>query len=328
MSRGSGSPWLAAPTWTVDAARFRDTCERLRAALEAPVVSRSDGAGQAMALGHDRAAIGASLHAVLAAVDGVDLNAVRARSSMVREFRSTEHAERLSRLMRDLGGALQSYVAGVLGPTKIGLIRRLLGSPAPDVLRILGREDHENSHSDLIAWLLNPRRAPVVALHALRRLTARLDNGARWGAVLADAVADQAVSVRREFVLHGRDAVELRRVDIVVTGPRFILAIENKVWASEHSDQTSAYQTWLDELGAPELRAGLFLSPDGKAATAREFCAASYLDLVDALLEGPSRASITQAEEIVLASYLKTLARGVIPVEMRAAVAACPPEEP
>lgn len=325
MSSGGGSPWLSAPTWTVDAGRFRDTCDRLRAALAAPVMPRSDAAGQA--LGHDRAAIATSLRDVLAAVDGVDLEAVRARSSMVKEFRSTEHAQRLGGLMSTLEGALQRYVASVLGPTKTRVIKRLLGSPAPDVLRILGREDHENSHSDLIAWLLSPRRAPVVALHALRRLTSRMGNAGRWAEVLADAVADEAVSVRREFVLHGRDAVEQRRIDIVVSGPRFILAIENKVWASEHTDQTAAYWTWLDELGGPELRGGIFLSPDGRVATAREFLAVSYLDLVDALIEGPSRASITQAEEIVLASYLKTLARGVIPVEMRAAVASCPSEE-
>ena len=210
MSSGGGSPWLSAPTWTVDAGRFRDTCDRLRAALAAPVMPRSDAAGQA--LGHDRAAIATSLRDVLAAVDGVDLEAVRARSSMVKEFRSTEHAQRLGGLMSTLEGALQRYVASVLGPTKTRVIKRLLGSPAPDVLRILGREDHENSHSDLIAWLLSPRRAPVVALHALRRLTSRMGNAGRWAEVLADAVADEAVSVRREFVLHGRDAVEQRRI--------------------------------------------------------------------------------------------------------------------
>lgn len=279
-------------------------------------------------LPHDQSAIAASVREVLAAVDSVDVEAVRARSSMVREFRSTEHAQRLSALMGSLQVALQRHVAGVLGPTKTTAVRRLLDSPAPDVLRILGREDHENSHSDLIAWLLNPRRAPVIALHALRRLTARLDDAATWASALADAVADDAVSVRREYILHGRDLVEQRRIDIVVSGPRFVLAIENKVWANEHTDQTVAYRTWLDELGAPELRAGLFLSPDGRTAAAPTFAPVSYLDLVDALLDGPARASITQAEEIVLASYLKTLARGVIPVEMRAAVASCTTEEP
>jgi len=267
---------------------------------------------------HDHKAIAESLRYILNRLDGVDLAATRALSGVVREFRSETHANQLRELFEQFDAALRKRVSDILGPARIAVVAQLLASPAPDILRILGREDHENSHSDLVAWLLNPHRAPVVALHALRKLTAGLAEPERWASAIADAVADDALSVRRELViareLAGSD--ELDRVDIVISGPGFVLAIENKVWAREHSDQTGSYWSWLE--GLTGLRGGLFLSPAGVAATSGQFVSISYLDLVVALVDGPSRAAITQGEEIVLASYLKTLARGIIPVDMRA----------
>lgn len=318
MKGDPSAGWLAAPTWMVDAARLRDTCARLRSALDE---ARLPPRGLPVeAVLHDSRRIAASLREVLASVDRADLKVVGARSGVVREFRPAAQAVHLRGLFDGLQHGLRQYVSGVLGETKIAAIHRLLRSPAPDVLRILGREDHENSHSDLIAWLLNPRRAPVIALHALRRLTTRLCDPGRWAAALADAVADDCVSVRREVVV-GREFTgddDLCRVDIVISGPAFVLAIENKVWAREHADQTRTYAAWMERCAG--LRGGLFLSPSGAAAGSEAFTSVSYLELVDALVDGPSRASITLSEEIVLASYLKTLARGIIPVEMRAVV--------
>ena len=315
--RGETSPgWLAAPTWLVNGAKLRETLDELRAALAAPPLLVRATTGETLV--HDHKAIGESLRFVLDRLATVDLTATQALSGVVREFRSESLASHLRALFDDLERGLSSRVAGILGPTKIKTVGRLLTSPAPDVLRILGREHDENSHSDLIAWLLDPRRAPIVALHALRQLTSHLAEPERWATCLADAVADDSVSVRREFVI-GRElagADDLCRIDIAITGPGFILAIENKVWAREHNDQTRTYWRWLE--GCRGLRAGLLVSPSGIAAVSSEFQPLSYLHLVSALAEGPSRAAITASEEIVLASYLKTLARRTIPVEMRA----------
>ena len=102
----------------------------------------------------------------------------------------------------------------------------------------------------------------------------------------------------------------------MLSGPGFILAIENKVWSQEHSDQTNTYWAWMQPISG--RKGGLFLSPSGLTAACPDFKPISYLELVECLLEGAANESLGQAEEIVLASYLKTLAREVIPVEMRA----------
>lgn len=304
---------LATASLGLDARDLRETLDRLHVALERPTIPGI----AAGALVHDRQAVTESVKQILDRLSSVDLKAVRALSSVVREYRTEHDATELRAVFAGLQSGWRERVQRILGANRIPIVARLLSSPAPDVMRILGREDDENAHSDLIAWLLNPRKAPVVAPHALRRLVARLD-GDLWRSRMADAVATDSISVRREVVVSrefcGGD--DLARVDITISGPGLLLLIENKVWSSEHSDQTRTYWDWVKSMRC--LRGGLILSPSGIAASCPEFKSISYLELVNCLVEGALVAPLSDSEEIVLASYLKTLARKIIQVEMRA----------
>lgn len=306
---------LSSATLTMDARRLRDSLDHLRTALARPFeLPSSPSAGT---LARDRQELTQRLGLLLRRLDDIDLTAVQALSGLVREYRTEHQTEHLRSMFEQLQRGWRDRVRRILGPHQLPVVARLLASPAPDLLHILGREDDENSHSDLIAWLLTPRRAPIIAPHALRRLADRLGDEA-WKSALADAVATGTLSVRREVVLArelgGGD--DLARVDLALFGPGFVLAIENKVWSKEHGDQTTAYWRWLEPLRC--LRAGIFLSPSGMNAACPEFRPVSYLELVSYLVEGASIAPISNSEEIVLASYLKTLAREIISVELRA----------
>ncbi len=301
---------------SVDAAALKETLDRLRVSLERPAVLIL-GSG---VLGHDRQRITTSVKELLAHIDKTDLSAVQALSGLVREFRPQSQAESLRKLFASLQEGWREFITRSLGKAKLLALYKLLESPTPDLLRILGREDHENSHSDLVAWLLNPKRAPTVAKYALFALTDNLSDAERWRQCIEGAVSADLVSVRREMLI-GRELAgsdDLCRVDIVVSGPGFVLAIENKVWAQEHWDQTSLYWTWLEKMSC--LRAGLILSPGGLTAASSQFAPVSYIGLLSALLEGPARSDISAAEEIVLSSYLKTLQRYILPVEIKAAI--------
>jgi len=302
----------AAAAWMVDAPALAETLDQLRAALSRPISVMN------RAFGHDREQLAASLRVIFGALDKIDLSAARAMSGFVREFRPHGEAQRLQELFRDLEDALQERVNRILGPQRLLVAARLLASPSPDLLRILGREHDENSHSDLIAWLLTPRRAPTIAPSALRRLTSLFEDANRWHVKIEAAIASDLISVRREVHL-GRElagADDLCRIDVFVCGPGFVLAIENKVWSSEHSDQTTTYWGWLEPMEG--LRGGLFVSPGGLTAGCPSFRSVSYMELLAALLEGPATSPMDPTEEIVLGSYLKTLARYILPVEMRA----------
>jgi hypothetical protein len=124
--------------------------------------------------------------------------------------------------------------------------------------------------------------------------------------------------VRREVTI-GREWAEEEsadRLDLLISGPRFVLAIENKLWAREHTRQTDSYWRWLSRL--PILHGGLFLSPTGRAPLSPGFRPVSYLDLLACLLEGPATgATLGEAERIVLISYIRTLATRVLRIELR-----------
>jgi hypothetical protein len=297
----------------VDEKELRSTLDKLRDALSRPIGVTGS------ALGHDRQQIASSIRSILDRVDMMDLAATRVMSEFVREFRPTAQVEQLRDLFRVLHVGWRQRVTRILGVDKLLAAKRLLASPSPDLLRILGREDDENSHSDLIAWLLTPKRAPIVAPLTLRRLVSVLEDSDQWNARL-DAAGDDLISVRREVHL-GRelaDSDDLCRIDILVCGPGFVLALENKVWSHEHSDQTTTYWSWLAPMAC--LKGGLFISPSGLTASCERFVPISYMELLSALLEAPASRAVMPTEEIVLASYLKTLARSILPVEMRAIV--------
>jgi hypothetical protein len=305
---------LASATLGVDATVLRMTLDQLRAGLKRPYGLSS---APTAALALDHRAIADRVRHVLDRLRAVDLAAIQALSGIVSEYRTDLHARQLREVFAGLQRGWRARVYSVLGAEMVATAARLLTSPAPDLLRILGKEDDENAHSDLIAWLLNPRTAPVVAPHALFRLAARFEDE-RWRRRLENAIKAESISVRREVVI-ARDFCagdDLARVDISISGPGFILAIENKVWSREHDDQTQVYWDWIEPMRG--LRGGLFLSPSGIAAGCSQFHAVSYLELVSCLVEGASKGPISESEEIVLASYLKTLARDITQVEMRA----------
>src|SRR4029453_15493377 len=95
------------------------------------------------------------------------------------------------------------------------------------------------------------------------------------------------------------------RPDLVISGPGFLLCLENKVSAREHSGQTASYWRWLWKVTG--LRGGLFLSPAGLAPASEGFRAVSYMDLLACLLEGAADHGVDSAEEAVPASFVKHL---------------------
>ena len=212
----------------------------------------------------------------------------------------------------------QKKVFKTLGAAKIGTARDLLAGPAPNFLEILDLGNDENRHSAVIRWLLDPRCAPTVAPPALGALAARLDDPLVWVTEIRRAIDADSLSVHREYTIayEWTDESRLDRIDIVISSPRFVLAVENKVWAREHSEQTRSYWDWLSRL--PVRRAGIFLSPSGFPPASDAFKAVSYLELLACFLEGLLHSTPTREEQLVLSGYVKMLAAGILISELRA----------
>jgi hypothetical protein len=73
-----------------------------------------------------------------------------------------------------------------------------------------------------------------------------------------EALANDSLSVRTEYTIarEWTDEKRLDRIDIVVSGPRCVLVIENKIRAREHDAQTRSCWAWLDPLPLLRRRRG------------------------------------------------------------------------
>lgn len=251
------------------------------------------------------------------------VDAVHRRDPLVSDppaARDPRLAPTISRLTTQLRDTYLAWLGARLDSRKMAVLHSLLSHPVPDLLDILGKTDEENAHSDVIRWLLDPREARVIApatLHALVELLFQPKEWQEWHTLISDAVRRHTLSVRREYVIPTEDANEegQGRIDLLISGRDFRLVIENKVGSDEHDNQTVLYWEWLEKEPV-KLKGGMFLTRVGFPAQDRHFKPLSYIDLVSCLLEGPAQTQVEGVEEAVLASYVKTLAAGVLQQEL------------
>ena len=170
-----------------------------------------------------------------------------------------------------------------------------------DFLGIIGRADDENTHSRILAWLLDPTRRHGLGFGLVRRL---LEHCSGEPVPAAPAVRMVKFSEWR----HGREA------DLVVWGEEFTLIIENKVHADEQPDQCDdLYENFKNEI-APRF---LFLTPNGRppgTATTpcaeRAFRTVSWPEvgaMIEAALREPRPGTEAAGAVDVVENYLRTV---------------------
>ena len=301
---------------TPDAAELGKTLAAMRDALSRSPLPQSYGAPPILAA--DLKDLVQRLEATLRVIRGSDLR--RLLTADMRGLDDRISALRLGATLNRLRDVLLREMLGHLGEDGARALVSLLEDPAPDFLTLLRSQENENAHSDVIRWLLDPREAPNVAPALLRAMASTLPETTSWLDRIEVAIRTGHLSVRRE-VLIGKETAEptaADRIDIVVSGADFSLAIENKVWSQEHHDQTTTYWHWLERLPAGFLRAGVFLSPEGLPASCKEFRPLSYVQLLGLLVQASRHRTLRPAERAVLAGYAKALANGVLGRQIRA----------
>ena len=190
-----------------------------------------------------------------------------------------------------------------------------------DALALLGVSRLEETHSDVLAWLLNPRENHLMGDYFLRNFLLETK------AVTAEQLRDIDLSnteVRREWynVVDG----ETGFLDILILNEnaKFACGIENKVFSSEHSEQLTRYRKALKGQYGNYSRSHVFLTRHGsapkRAKEQRRWTPVDYgtiLQLVEQTLEHWGGRG---AEQVVafLRQYEKTLRRRIVPdTEMR-----------
>ena len=180
-----------------------------------------------------------------------------------------------------------------------------------DALRLDGSEEF---HSNLLAWLLDPRGSHGLADHFLQRFLA-----ASGAARAIPAAHRPSTVVRREKSLecHG----EYGRLDIWIFNgdANFVCAVENKIWATESGNQLAWYRRVLacDYPGQPVHR--VFLTPRGVPPDDPEerehWTIMSYTDILRLIGETMAAAGDAANEDVLafLRQYAITLRRNIVP---------------
>ncbi len=136
------------------------------------------------------------------------------------------------------------------------------------VLRGSGEET--GLHSAWLAYLLNPKAEHDCGslfldmfVETLKEKGVELHDGTRDELQKINNFNGDKAEVKSEFWFkHGR-------IDILISSPGSVIAIENKIWAYEQPDQISRYIKYLTSMNVKGEKIVLYLTPEGKkSATA------------------------------------------------------------
>ena len=178
---------------------------------------------------------------------------------------------------------------------------RLWVTGPSDFLDIIGLARHENTHSRMLKWLLNPTGRHGLGCALVRRLVEYCDV----------KLVPAHLAVRKVTFSQWRND---READLVVWSKDFTLVIENKVDAPEQPRQCDDLYANFKTENAPLF---LFLTPDGRpprTATApcaqRSFKTLSWPQvraMIETALNESRPASRAAVAVDVVGNYLRTL---------------------
>ena len=190
-----------------------------------------------------------------------------------------------------------------------------------DAFAFLGISGSEEVHSNILAWLLDPRGNHSVGDLFLRKFLRET------GVATCEQVRTMNWSntiVQREWrnVVDG----ETGFLDILIlnVGAKFVCAIENKLFSGEHSEQLTRYRRALEQEYRAFSRRHLFLSPQGTSPESpgeHKFWKAVDYGTILRLVEKTLDRGVEPRNEDVTAflrQYATTLRRRIVPdIEMK-----------
>lgn len=179
-----------------------------------------------------------------------------------------------------------------------------------NIFEVLGLTRAEIKHSNFLAWLLDPTQSHGAGDNFLK-------------AVLMDISSESsAPGFPRPLDFYGASLEDARvwrerlRVDILVycENPSCIVAIENKIGATEHKDQLKIYADKIQDRYRDVPTVFVYLTPEGDQPTDSRWIAYSYSNLQEAL--GRARATTDWTPDnqasVLLDDYLRILESEVL----------------
>jgi hypothetical protein len=184
-----------------------------------------------------------------------------------------------------------------------------------NIFRVLRAARHEIRHSNMLAWFLNPDETHGLGARFLRRWLMRIVHDADQDIVVRlhlpspieiDALDIDSVEVARES-----DNIDLLLVIRTVSGAFWVICIENKVEAAQHSNQLRRYREVVERRYADaEHLFFVFLTKHDEEPEDSGFVTSSY-EVIEGVLRSclKERDDMIGSEPLFLATqYLELLA--------------------
>ena len=185
-----------------------------------------------------------------------------------------------------------------------------------DAFSFLGLSRVEKTHSDILAWLLNPREKHGAGDYFLRDFL-----GEAVGATVQEVRSYDwsGTTVRKEWPNEVDGTPGFLDILVLNQEENFVCAVENKISSEEHSEQLTRYRKAVKARYPNARRIHLFLSPAGTPPFRPEDRAfwipvdyGKVLKSVEATLrEGVDREN--HAVATFLRQYTATLRRNIVP---------------
>jgi hypothetical protein len=197
-------------------------------------------------------------------------------SALIQRFQSLidGHANLKSMEANRLTNVLGTLVPGFLAEREKWAELQRKTADDFNLFRVIGVEAKEVIHSKLLAWILDPQIEGGTHAQGNRGLRLFVEEFARELRTSGDdASAHADADFWVDFEVRGQEA----RVDIEIAAHgKFLIQIENKIYAAEGDDQTN--REWRDlqarrkQLGVPESHChAIFLTLDGSLASNDHF---------------------------------------------------------
>lgn len=181
-----------------------------------------------------------------------------------------------------------------------------------NTFRVLGIEDMEIRHSNMLAWILTPNESHGLQDQFLRRYLMHVSNeteNAFLEPVEIDSVQIYGVEVLREW-----QNIDLL-IDLGTSDGKWLVVIENKVNSKQHSNQLKRYREIVEQAYPEHKKFYLLLSKHNEEPDDDAYVSTSY-ELVHRALSSCIKefsSSIGSEPAVLLKNYLSLLEQKFMP---------------
>ena len=197
---------------------------------------------------------------------------------------------------------------------------------------ILGASRKELAHSNFLAWMLNPNESHVLRDYPLKKFFELLviyskEKQLKAYKELYNSIIVSDFELDKIYIETERTISGVGRLDIYIETwieyedkKKLVrLIIENKVGTKEHSDQTTKYFNYYENIKKEdEINIYVFLTPmssldlmelDEPECSCKDYIQVNYQSIVDFILEPALQKNITDKVRFIIKDYLQSLSQ-------------------